>query len=295
MATRPRPFYRLPYKLRRAIWDLALDNIPPRTFAFSFYDTCHPYKKLIVPPVVQACHESRDAAVSYYRTRVFQDCRSAKKLSATGWFNPEKDILYFKMLILESDVEDMLARLKSEYKNFGLDRVRSIALDKMGGDGEPTKEKLLIRQCFDVLPSVQTLYWLIPDKYITSPRGKPGETLKPLTMTPSPYMRPGEVFPPVQMVRPLYADWWMTTERLRTCIESMIVRKEIPREPEVIEAMFAMPVQRQNAVGRAFDPGRQHIGANSDAPPSDRGGRSIGKEDLFKDSFRLYSDRGNLV
>ncbi|KAI6089998.1 hypothetical protein F4821DRAFT_275589 [Hypoxylon rubiginosum] len=240
MAARFELFNQFPYELRRAVWDHALDDIPPRTFAFSFYDTSHPYKKLIVPPIVHACHESRDAAASYYGRRLYQDRRDVEVISATGWFNPEKDILYFKSLVLDSDVEDMLERLKDQYPNFGLDRVRNIAFDKLFGEGL-TLEKPLIKQCYRVLPSMQTFYWMIPDKDIPSSHWPLGQTIKQLTMIPSPYLRPGETYPPTKMFRLVNGGRWTPRERLRDYIESLVIEEEIPREPKVIEARFAMP------------------------------------------------------
>ncbi|KAI1773438.1 hypothetical protein F4818DRAFT_109604 [Hypoxylon cercidicola] len=232
-------FGQLPYELRRLIWDYSLDSFPARLFQVSCTNR-FPYRaQPESPPIIQVCHESRAAAVSYYAAHGYQGRRDVHALSASRWFHPEKDILYFtKWQAPSSDLEHMLARLGSEYTDYCFDSVRNVAFHH-GVLSSTYNTMQTLRQFYRLLPSVDTIYWLVPRCFpsVSDMAEEPkayGTTQIPDSFAHLCYVERRDIDGP----HPVHRGWREIREQLAKDIRSMAESGRIPREPEVLGIFF---------------------------------------------------------
>ncbi|KAI4866718.1 hypothetical protein F4820DRAFT_240454 [Hypoxylon rubiginosum] len=275
-------FGQLPYELRRLVWDYSLDNFPARLFQISRTNRLPCWAHPVSPPTVQACHESRAAAVSYHaacgrRGGSWRDV-DVRALSATGWFHPEKDVLYFKTWQVpvppgggsSSNPEHVLARLGSEYRNYQLSSVRNVAFHHRVLSNTRNTTQIL-QQFYCLLPSVETVYWLVPQRFSevgdmmaqkgANYNGGDGRLPASLVEIPDSYARLSYVEQRSSNGRfPMHTTWWMVREQLAKEMRAMAESGRIPREPEVLGVFLVMPESPgKHGTFREYDQARNDL------------------------------------
>ncbi|XXH03808.1 hypothetical protein Hte_010214 [Hypoxylon texense] len=270
-------FGQLPYELRRLIWDYSLDSFPPRLYQIGHINRLPCWSQPPSPPTVQACRESRAAAVSYYAAAAaapgrLRGRRDVQALSATGWFRPETDILYFKAWQAPSrwirkTLEHTLARLGSEYRDYRLASVRHVAFHHRALH-DTVNTRLLLQPFYSLLPSIETVYWLVPQRVsevgtLVAERGASfggggGDTL-PASLVEIP-----DECTCVSYRDPLESrwlrTWWEIKGQLAKEMHKMAERGGIPREPEVVGVFLVTPESPgKHGTFREYDQARNDV------------------------------------
>ncbi|KAI0137943.1 hypothetical protein F4776DRAFT_622165 [Hypoxylon sp. NC0597] len=141
-----------PYELRQIVWHAALDNyldsFPPRLFhvrgankeMFTYWYTPGPPP---MPPIAQVCRESHAAVKFYYISCQYQGYSGIYTLV----FRSNRDVIHSFLMW---------------HRN--LDRIRNVGVDFFTM-GKTTYMRQVLPQLVSRFPSLDTLYWLVPQRH----------------------------------------------------------------------------------------------------------------------------------